>query len=97
MKAILIVCLLLTSTFFIPSSNAAREFPIGRPIRKCGRRNPYGRCISSPPLPQSPPLKPPSPPLKPPTPPTPGPPYRKPTPPSGCTRNPYRRCAPPTP
>ncbi|KAF3953134.1 hypothetical protein CMV_021393 [Castanea mollissima] len=96
MKAILIVCLLLTSTFFIPSSNAAREFPIG-PIRKCGRGIPYGRCISSPPLPQFSPLKPPSPPLKPPTTPTPGPPYRKATPPSGCKCNPYVRDCPKDP
>nr|POE93722.1 hypothetical protein CFP56_31281 [Quercus suber] len=88
MKAILIVCLLFASIFFIPSSNAAEG--------KCGRGIPYRRCISSPLLPpQSPPLKPPSPPLKPPPPPPPSPPHTK--PPSGCSRAPYRRCAPPTP
>ncbi|KAK4602231.1 hypothetical protein RGQ29_011325 [Quercus rubra] len=88
MKAILIVCLILASIFFIPSSNAAEE--------KC---NPYiGGCRSKPP---AQPLKPVAPPLKPPTPPTPGPPYRRPSPPfnrpprSGCNR--YNRCPPSTP
>nr|POE73707.1 hypothetical protein CFP56_66699 [Quercus suber] len=101
MKAILIVCLLLASIFFIPS-NAASE--------KCGPT--YRRsCSSKPPVqplkppaqplkPVAPPLKPVAPPLKPPTPPTPGPPYRRPNPPfnrpprSGCNR--YNRCRPPS-
>nr|POE58786.1 hypothetical protein CFP56_62343 [Quercus suber] len=87
MKAILIVCLLFASIFFIPSSNAAEG--------KCGRGIPYRRCISSPPPPQSPPLKPPSPPLKPPLPQSLNPPHRK--PPSVCSPTPRRRCAPPTP
>ncbi|KAF3944939.1 hypothetical protein ACB098_01G191100 [Castanea mollissima] len=93
MKAILIVCLLLASIFFIPSSNAAEE--------KC---DPYSRksCRSKPP---AQPLKPVAPPLKPPTPPTecsrnpkisctpptPRQPYIRRSPP------PYRRPTPPTP
>ncbi|KAK7861307.1 hypothetical protein CFP56_011314 [Quercus suber] len=85
MKAILIVCLLLASIFFIPSSNAAEE--------KC---NPYirGSCRSKPP---AQPLKPVAPPLKPPTPPTPGPPYRKLTSPAGCSLIRSKSCTPPTP
>ncbi|KAL0015248.1 hypothetical protein SO802_002317 [Lithocarpus litseifolius] len=60
MKATLIVCLLLASIFFIPSSNAAEK--------KC---DPYTRrsCLSKPPAqplkPVAPPLKPPTQPLKP--------------------------------
>nr|POE73710.1 hypothetical protein CFP56_66702 [Quercus suber] len=79
MKSILIVCLLLASIFFIPSSNAASE--------KC---NPYirGSCRKKPP---APPLKPPAPPTPGPpcslirnkscTPPTPRNPYMRPSPP----------------
>ncbi|KAF3970646.1 hypothetical protein CMV_005682 [Castanea mollissima] len=59
MKAILVVCFLLLSTFFIPSSNAARELavavvPVVKPgaTASCGRGKPYTACK---PQPQPPP------------------------------------------
>ncbi|KAK4602230.1 hypothetical protein RGQ29_011324 [Quercus rubra] len=71
MKATLIVCLLLASTFFIPSSDAAssRVDKPRVPIGRCDPKGPYGRgCITKPP---SPSLKPPpTSPFKPPTPPS---------------------------
>ncbi|KAK7850718.1 hypothetical protein CFP56_043818 [Quercus suber] len=49
MKATLVVCFLLLSTFFIPSSNAARELayiiaPANKPGASCGRGKSYAAC-----------------------------------------------------
>nr|POE44539.1 hypothetical protein CFP56_79718 [Quercus suber] len=51
MKATLVVCFLLLSTFFIPSSNAARELayiiaPANKPgaTPSCGRGKSYAAC-----------------------------------------------------
>nr|POF21282.1 hypothetical protein CFP56_74966 [Quercus suber] len=90
MKAILIVCLFLASSFFIASSNAARDIPIR------GRCNPYVReCYNDPPyqMPHAPPLILPAPPLNPPAPPHRriDPPFYKPP----CTPSVYRRGCPP--
>uniref|UniRef100_A0A7N2KXK9 Uncharacterized protein n=1 Tax=Quercus lobata TaxID=97700 RepID=A0A7N2KXK9_QUELO len=56
MKAILVVCFLLLSTFFIPSSNAARELavtvaPVKNPgaTPSCGRGKSYAACKPQPP------------------------------------------------
>uniref|UniRef100_A0A7N2MVQ2 Uncharacterized protein n=1 Tax=Quercus lobata TaxID=97700 RepID=A0A7N2MVQ2_QUELO len=56
MKAILVVCFLLLSTFFIPSSNAARDLADlsavtvpsqdpHKPVITCGRGKPYRECL----------------------------------------------------
>ncbi|XP_030956170.1 uncharacterized protein LOC126706683 isoform X1 [Quercus robur] len=69
MKAILVVCFLLLSTFFIPSSNAARDLAdqsaVGlpyedpdKPVVTCGRGKSYRECLPGPRKPLSPPLTP---------------------------------------
>ncbi|KAL0015249.1 hypothetical protein SO802_002318 [Lithocarpus litseifolius] len=56
MKAILVVCFLLLSTFFISSSNAARDLADKSPVTvpsqdphkpaiPCGRGKPYRECL----------------------------------------------------
>nr|POF21281.1 hypothetical protein CFP56_74965 [Quercus suber] len=72
MKAILVVCFLLLSTFFIPSSNAARDLADKSAVIAvpCGRGKPYRGCVPGNNKPLSPPLTPLSPPVTSPSPPS---------------------------